>query len=346
MLAAYVARLDGGAPFDNLEVGERPQPELRRGWALVRVHAAALNHHDLWTLRGVSSQPVSPPQTLGCDAAGVVEAYGPERPANTPDVGARVVCHSVIGCGQCAACRAGRELHCRRLALLSEGPYDGTLAEHVAVPAVNLVPLPDAVGFEAAACLPTAYLTAYRMLFTKAELRPGMTVLVHGAAGGLGSAAVLLARAAGVRVIAVARSEGKREWLRSLGAELAVAPDRDAAKAVLSHTGEGVDAVIESVGEPTWDLSMRALRPEGIIVVAGATGGGNPPLQLARVYWRQLRVAGSTMGTREELVRLVDMLASGALCPRVDLTAPLGEARALLQRMLEGEQRGKLVLTA
>ena len=344
MLAAYVTKLDGATPLDNLAVDDRPEPEPRAGWAVVKVEAAALNHHDIWSLRGVSSQPVTPPQILGCDAAGVVHSYGPERPGGTPDIGARVVCHAVIGCGECPACLAGRELHCRRLALLSEGPYQGTLAEYVQVPAGNLVPLPDQVSVSAAACLPTAYLTAYRMLFTRAALQPGMTVLVQGASGGLGSAAVLLARAAGVRVIAVARTPEKREQAVRLGAELAVAPDRDAVKAVLAHTGEGVDAVVESVGEPTWELSMRTLKPDGVIVVAGATGGANPPLQLARVYWRQLRVAGSTMGTRDELARLVDLVGTGAVTPLIDAEAPLSEARTLLGRMLDGEQHGKLVL--
>src|SRR5947209_10153127 len=205
MRAVYCARLDGADPLDNLEIGDQPEPQPAPGQALVRVAAASLNHHDLWTLRGVSSRPIQPPQILGCDAAGTVERLAEGAPAAAPQPGSRVAVHSVMTCGTCAGCLAGDPLLCRSVGLLSEAPYGGTLAELVAVPIANLVPLPDSVSMEAAACLPTAYLTAYRMLFVRAGLRPGMSMLVHGAGGGVATAAILLAATAGITAYATSR---------------------------------------------------------------------------------------------------------------------------------------------
>ena len=345
MLAAYAARVDRDDPLAALEVGHVPQPEPPPGWALVRTHAASLNHHDLWTLRGISSRPVQPPQVLGCDVAGTVAAYGPERPDGTPPEGARVVAHSVIGCGRCVACRDREPLFCRDMGMLSEGDWQGTFAEYVPVPAANLIELPEAVDFTAAACLPTAYLTSYRMLFERARLRPGDTVLVHGASGGVATSTIVLARAAGVEVIATSRDPAKRQVALDLGAKAAVGTDRDAVKQVLAMTGgRGVDAVIETVGEATWEFSLRAVRIDGTIVVAGATSGANPPAQLNRVFWRHTRILGSTMGTRAELVKLVAMAAAGALQPLVDRAYPLSDARQAFEHLRAGEQRGKLVI--
>jgi NADPH:quinone reductase-like Zn-dependent oxidoreductase len=344
MLAAYLARTGGDDPLANLEVGDLPAPEPRPGWALLKVEAAALNHHDLWLLKGVSASPIKPPQVLGTDAAGTVAAYGPDPPEGVPEVGSPVLLHAVISCGACPACRRGEELACRRLALFSDHPYDGTLAEYVAVPAQNLIPRPADLSAAEAACLPTSYLTAYRMLFTKAGVVPGSTVLVQGASGGVATAALMLCRAAGVTTIATSRDEAKRDAALKLGAIAAVAPDRAAAKQVLSLSGGGVDAVIETVGEATWDLSLRSLRPGGAVVVAGATSGADPPSQLNRVFYRQLSVLGSTMGTRAELERLVALCLGSGLRPLIDRTYPLAEARAALQRMAAGEHQGKIVL--
>jgi len=346
MLAAYAARTDRNDPLAALEVGERPQPSPPPGWALLRVAAASLNHHDLWTLRGISSRPVKPPQILGCDAAGVVAGYGPDRPVDAPAEGTRVVAHSGIGCGACAACRDVEPLFCRDFGMFSEGPYQGTLAEYVPVPAGNLVPLPASVGFVEAACLPTAYLTAYRMLFVRAGVRPGDTVLVHGAAGGVATASILLARAAGVSVIATSRDEGKRAAAVELGAAAAVGTDRDAVKQVLGMTGgRGVDAVIDTVGEATWEFSLRAVRIDGTVVVAGATSGANPGAQLNRVFWRHTRVLGSTMGTRGELEKLVGLCGGGVLRPLVGVVVPLERVREGFERLAAGEGRGKVVVT-
>jgi NADPH:quinone reductase-like Zn-dependent oxidoreductase len=347
MLAAYAARTDRENPLSALEIGDRPQAEPPPGWVLVRMAAASLNHHDLWTLRGVSSRTVAPPQIIGCDVAGTVAAHGPDIPAGTPAEGTRVVAHSVIGCMSCDTCRDVDPLFCKDFAMFSEGPYQGTLAEYVPVPAANLVPLPDSVSFEAAACLPTAYLTAYRMLFTRAALRPGDVALVHGATGGVATASLLLARAAGISVISTSRDDSKRAAALELGALAAVGTDRDASKQVAALTGgRGVDAVIETVGEATWAFSLRAVRVDGTVVVAGATSGPNPPAQLNRIFWRHTRILGSTMGTRAELLKLVALTASGRLAPLIGASFPLPRAREAFEQLAAGEQKGKVVVVA
>jgi len=342
--AVYAARFEGDDPLANLEIGEQPDPQPGPGWALVRVAAAALNHHDLWTLRGVSSQPLTPPQILGCDASGRVEALG-EGVEGGPAPGSRVVVHAVIACGRCPACRAADPRVCDRLSLLGEPPHGGTLAELVAVPAANLVPLPDAVDDATAACLPTAYLTAYRMLFTRAGLDPGASVLVQGASGGVATAAILLGVQAGLEVHVTSREAAKRQAAEELGAASSFDPGNlEAARELVRRTGGGVDAVLDTVGEATWGLSLRSVRPGGTVVVAGATSGANPRAQLNRIFWRQLTIAGTSMGTRQELERLVSLCASGALRPLIGGVVPLEDARSAFAALAAGEQRGKLVV--
>ena len=347
MLAVYASAVGGENPLANLTVGELPTPVPRPGWALVRVRAASLNHHDIWTLRGVSSAPVTPPHILGCDAAGEVEAYGGEPPTGAAAVGARVVVYPIVTCGHCAACLADEPLGCRSFRMLSEAPLAGALAEYVEIPAANLVALPDQVSFADAACLPTAYLTAYRALFVRAGLRPGMSVLVQGASGGVATACILLGRLAGITVYSTSRDEAKRALAVDLGAEAAFPVERETARAVIGATGGvGVDAVVDTVGEPTWDLSLRAVKPGGVVVVPGATGGANPPAQLNRIFFRSVTIAGTTMGTRGELRRLVDLIATGALRPLVGSTHQLRDAAAAFAEMAAGELRGKIILEA
>jgi NADPH:quinone reductase-like Zn-dependent oxidoreductase len=347
MLAAYASAVGGDDPLANLSVGDLPAPSVRPGWALVKVGAASLNHHDLWTLRGVSSAPVVPPHILGCDAAGEVAAYGGEPPEGAPAIGARVVVYPIVTCGHCAACLADEPLGCRSFRMLSEAPLAGALAEFVEIPAANLVPLPDQVSIADAACLPTAYLTAYRALFVRAGLRPGMSVLVQGASGGVATACILLGRLAGLTVYATSRDEAKRAFAVDLGAEAAFPLERETTRAIIGATGGvGVDAVVDTVGEPTWDLSLKAVKPGGVVVVPGATGGPNPPAQLNRIFFRSITVAGTTMGTRGELRRLVDLCATGALRPLIGSTHPLRDAAAGFQEMAGSDLRGKIVLMA
>ena len=284
MFAVTAARIDADDPLAALELGERPDPKLADGWTTVTVRAAALNHHDLWTLRGVGISADRLPIVLGCDAAGIDED------------GAEVIVHSVIGD---PAAGGGDETLDPRRSLLSER-HDGTFAERVAVPRRNLVPKPAALTFTEAACLPTAYLTAYRMLFDKSGLQPGATVLVQGAGGGVATALILLGRAAGFRVWATSRSEEKRERALELGADQVFPAG--------ARLPERVDAVLETVGEATWSHSLRSLRPGGRIVIAGATSGEVPSAELNRVFFLQLSVVGSTMGTRDQLARLARFL--------------------------------------
>ena len=320
MLAAYAATLDPTDPVEGLAVGERPEaaaPEGRPDWSIVQVRAAALNHHDLWSLRGVGLPADRLPMILGCDAAGVDEA------------GREVVVHAVIGAtGHGIGPDEGPSI-------LSER-YQGTLAERVAVPTWNLVPKPAELSFEEAACLPTAWLTAYRMLFTTAALRPGDRVLVQGAGGGVSSAAIALGAAAGLDVVATSRTAAKREHAMAAGAVAALEPG--------ARLPFRVDAVIETVGAATWSHSVRSLRRGGVIVTAGATSGDQPGAELTRVFFTELRVLGATMGTKDDLVALLRFLARSGLRAPIDSTFALADARDAVRRLASGEHTGKVVV--
>jgi NADPH:quinone reductase-like Zn-dependent oxidoreductase len=321
MLAVTCTSQSADDPLSGLTVGERPDPEVPGGWVRVTLKAAALNHHDLWSLRGVGLSADLLPMILGCDAAGVL------------DDGTEVVVHAVIS----SPTWTGDETLDPKRTLLSE-KHQGALAEVVVVPARNVLPKPAELSWEEAACLPTAWLTAYRMLFTNAGLRPGQTVLVQGAGGGVATAAIALARHAGYRVWATSRDEAKREQAVRLGAHEAFEtgarlPDR-------------VDAVLETVGKATWSHSMRALRPGGTLVVSGATTGADPSADLNRLFFLQLKVIGSTMGTRSELADLLSFCVSTGLRPVIDDVRPLSDAAASFARLADGDVFGKLVLTA
>ncbi|MGN6090372.1 MAG: zinc-binding dehydrogenase [Actinomycetales bacterium] len=320
MLAAYAASQDPHDPLAGLQVGERPDPELPDGWTRVHVRAASLNHHDLWSLRGVGLPADRLPMVLGCDAAGV------------DDDGHEVVVHSVIST---PGWRGDETLDPQR-SLLSER-FQGTLAEQVVVPAGNVVAKPASLSFEEAACLPTAWLTAYRMLFTQSGLQPGDTVLIQGAGGGVATAAISLARLAGFRVWATSRDETKRQRALELGAHEAFPTG--------ARLPERVDAVLETVGEATWSHSLKSLRPGGTVVVSGATSGAGPSADLNRVFFLGLRVVGSTMGTRDELLRLLRLLDLSGARPEIDSTFALSEARGAFERLASGAAFGKVVLT-
>src|SRR5437763_9749380 len=277
MLAAYAARVDPDDPLSALEVGERPEPTAPDGWATVSVRAASLNHHDVWALRGVALSADQTPMILGGDAAGVDED------------GNEVVVHSVIGDPDAGG---GDETYDPRRSLLSE-KYDGTFAERVVVPRRNLLPKPKELSFEDAACLPTAWLTAYKMLFSRSGTKPGDTVLVQGAGGGVATAAIVLARAAGLRVWATSRSEDKRKAALDVGAHAVFESD--------ARLPGRVDAVIDSVGEATWDHSIKSTRPGGRVVVCGGTSGLTVQTQLARIFFTQFDLLGSTKDHRSDL---------------------------------------------
>ncbi len=321
MLAVTAARIDTGDPLAALEIGDRPDPVVPEGWTTVSVKAAALNHHDVWTLRGVGISADRLPIVLGCDAAGVDQD------------GNDVVVHAIVGE---AAAGGGDETLDPSRSLLSER-YDGTFAERVAVPRRNLVPKPAGLSFAEAACLPTAYLTAYRMLFARSGAEPGATVLVQGAGGGVSTALILLGRAAGYRMWVTSRSEAKRERALALGA--------DGAFPTGSRLPERVDVVMETVGQATWAHSLRAVRPGGRIVVAGATSGAVPSADLQRVFFLQLSVVGSTMGSRDQLSRLATFCQQTGVHPLIDRILPLDRARDGFAAMISGDLFGKIVFT-
>jgi len=321
MFALTAARFSPDDPLSALEMGDHAEPSPPDGWTTVSVQAAALNQHDVWTLRGVGISADQLPMILGCDAAGI-DADGNE-----------VVVHGVIS--DPGAAVSDETLDPART-LLSER-YDGTFAERVAVPSRNLVRKPAGLSFAEAACLPTAYLTAFRMLFDKSGAEPGSTVLVQGAGGGVATALILLGSAAGYRIWVTSRSEEKRQRAVQLGADHAFPPG--------TRLPERVDVVMETVGEATWSHSLKALRPGGRIVVSGATSGAMPSADLARVFFLQLSVVGSTMGTRDQLGRLARFCEQTGVRPLIDRVLPMNEAREGFAAMINGELFGKVVFT-
>lgn len=319
VLAAFTRRFAPDDPLSALEVDHIALPAPPPDWVPVRVRAASLNHHDLFTLSGVATTADRLPVVLGIDAAGLA-----------PD-GTSVVVHAVIN----APDWHGPELHDPDLSVLSER-HPGAFAEVVYAPAQNLFPLPPSLDFERAACLPTAYLTAYRMLFGVAELRAGDTVLVQGAGGGVSTAAVMLARAAGLRVWVTGRTEETRAWALDCGAH------------EVFETGarlpRPVDAVVETVGAATWEHSLRSLRPHGVMAVAGATSGYVTEVQIGRIFARQLRIHGSSVGTRADMRALIELCELAGVRPRVQQVFPLARAHEAFRVMHDGDVRGKLVL--
>jgi len=319
VLAVTAARVDAADPLAGLDLGERPDPVPPDGWVTVTVKAAALNHHDVWTLRGVGISSDRLPIILGCDAAGI-----------DPD-GNPVIVHAVIGDPDAGG---GDETLDPRRSLLSER-HDGTFAARLAVPRRNLIPKPPALSFEEAACLPTAYLTAYKMLFEKSGAQPGATILVQGASGGVATALILLGRAAGYRVWATSRTAAKRDRALGLGADQAFETG--------ARLPERVDIVMETVGQATWAHSVRSLKPGGRIVICGATSGDAPPAELTRIFFTQLSVTGSTMGTRDQLARLARFCEQTGVRPVIDQVLPLARARDGFAAMIAGDLFGKVV---
>jgi NADPH:quinone reductase-like Zn-dependent oxidoreductase len=319
---------DGGPEVLVLE--DAPDPEPGPGQVLVRLRASALNHLDVWIRKGLPSVPK--PRILGADGAGVVEALG--EGVTGFDLGERVVLNPGIEVG-------GGRIH-----VIGEHG-DGTNAELIAVPATNVHPIPEGLGFEEAAAFPLVFETAYRMLVTRAGLREGEWVLAWGVGGGVSTAALAIAKALGARVLVTSSSETKLERARELGADATVNhATGDVKEAVKEATeGHGIDVVVENVGEATWATSLQVAAPGGRITVCGATSGPNPPAALHRIWWKQLSILGSTMGTSTDFAGAYELVASGRALPVVDSVLPLEEIRAAHERLEAGEQLGKIVLT-
>jgi NADPH:quinone reductase-like Zn-dependent oxidoreductase len=321
MFAVYAESFSTDEPLSGLVLGERPDPVAESGWTTVEVKAASLNHHDLWSLRGVGLKKEALPMILGCDAAGLDED------------GNEVVVHAVVS----DPSWTGDETLDPKRSLLSER-YQGTFADKVVVPRRNVVPKPASLSFEEAACLPTAWLTAYRMLFVQGGLKPGDSVLVQGAGGGVATALIALGRAGGLRVYATSRDESKRARALELGAHEVLESG--------ARLPQRVDAVMETVGQATWSHSIKSLRPGGTVVISGATSGNNPDqAELTRIFFLQLRVIGSTMGTRAELAALTELLDVSGVRPVIDQVLPMDKADQGFAAMAEGDVFGKVVFT-
>ena len=314
---------DGGP--DVLRYEDVPDPSPGAGEVLIRLRAASLNHLDLWVRKGLPSVPK--PRILGADGAGLVEATGEGVDGFEP--------------GQRVVINPGLE-HDHRITVLGEHT-DGTHAELIAVPATNVYPLDEALSFEEGAAFPLVYETAYRMLVTRAGLRADEWVLVWGIGGGVGTAALTIAKALGARVLATSSSDEKLEQARELGADATVNHATGDVAAAAKELG-GVDVVVEHVGEATWKTSLGAVKPGGRVAVCGATSGPNPPAQLHRIWWKQLTIVGSTMGTRADFEAVYELVRAGRVTAVIDRVYPLEAIRAAHERLEAGEQLGKIVL--
>jgi zinc-binding alcohol dehydrogenase/oxidoreductase len=315
---------DGGP--EVLRLDEVEDPVAGPGEVLIRLKAASLNHLDIWLRQGLPSVPK--PRILGADGAGVVEALG--EGADGFELGQRVVLNPGL--------RNGAEI---------VGEHrDGTHAELIAIPRENVHPIPEELSFEEAAAFPLVYETAYRMLVTRAGLREGEWVLVWGIGSGVGSAAFLIAKALGAKVVVTSSDDGKLERASELGADETVNHESgDVVSVVKEATEGGPHVVIEHVGEATWKTSLQVARTGGRIAVCGATSGPNPPANLHRIFWKQLSILGSTMGTAEDFAGVYDLVASGRVKPLVDRVFPLEEAADAHRHLESGKQFGKVVLT-
>lgn len=320
MRAIYAGSFSQHDPLAGLVVGQRPDPVVESGWSKVRISTASLNHHDLWTLRGVGLAPEALPMILGCDGVGQDET------------GREVIVHAVIS----DPSWNGEEVKDPKRSLLSE-KFQGTFADYVVVPTRNLIPKPDFLTNEEAGCLSTAWLTAYRMLFTQSGLEPGQKVLIQGASGGVATALISLAHAAGFETWVTSRDEKKRALARDLGADQVFESG--------ARLPERVDAVMETVGKATWSHSVRALNPGGTIVISGTTSGDAEPALLTHIFFRELRVIGSTMGTKEDFENLLSFLKRTGVRPKIDRVLPMEQAREGFAAMLDDAQFGKIVFT-
>jgi len=342
MKAAFFRR--HGEP-EVLEVGEAPEPVAAAGTVVVRVRAVSVNHLDLWTRRGIPGLDLEMPHILGSDAAGIVEAVGPDVTEWAP--GDHVVVNAGLFCGLCDFCQAGDEALCRRFRVLGEH-VRGAAAELVRVPATNLFRLPDDFPFEPAAAASLVFQTAWRALKSekRGRLREGDTLLVTGASGGVATAGVQIGRHLRARVIAITSGPENVRRVTELGADVVVDRlEEDVDARIKSETaGRGVDVVLDSVGEAMWATVMRALGPDGRVVVYGATTGPKVTLHLAHVFWKQLGVIGTTMSSRREFEEVMSLVVDGALTPVVDAVLPLEQIREAHERLESGHVFGKLVL--
>lgn len=330
--------------LEHLRLQEMPAPApLAPDEVLIRVRAAALNHLDYWMAKGLPGLPRPLPHILGSDGAGVVEAVGPAVAGVAP--GDRVMLNPGLSCGACEWCREGEQPLCAGFAVLGEHRH-GTLAEFVAVPARNVAPVPAGWSWAEAAAFPLSTLTAWRMLVTRAVLRPGETVLIWGIGGGVALAALAIAKLAGARVIVTSGSDAKLAEAIKLGADAGINhATQDVPKEVRALTGgRGAEVVVDSVGEATWERSLRSLARRGRLVTCGGTTGPRVTTDVRKLFWYQWNILGSTMGNDAEFAAVRRLAGLGRLRPVVDRTFALADAGAAFERLAAGAQLGKIVI--
>ncbi len=340
-MQAWVIRQHGG--IEALEREEREEPVAEAGHVVVDVRAVGVNHLDLWVRRGVPGVRFPLPIIPGSDVCGVISSVGAD--VHDLAVGSEVIVAPALSCGRCAACHHGRDHQCRAYRILGEH-CDGGYTERIAVPRTSIFPKPPTLDFATGAAIGIPFLTAWHMLVARAELRPGETVLVQAAGSGVGSAAVQIAKLWGATVIATTGSDTKGARARALGADevLCYANEDIGARVRQLTGGRGVDVVIEHVGAATWEASLRALGWHGRLVTCGATTGADVQVNLRQLFFKQLSLLGSTMGSKGELWDILAHIAAGRLRPVVDRTLPLQEARTA-HALIEARQVfGKLVL--
>ena len=340
-MKAIVVRAHGGP--EALQLDEVTTPQPGPGEVQVRLHAASVNHLDLWVRRGIPGVRYPLPIIPGCDGAGVVSGLG--SGVGDPPVGTRVALQPGVSCGHCAACLSGQDQICRHFGILGEH-RDGTNAEFICVPRANVMPIADTLAFAAAAAFPLTFLTAWHMLTARAQVQPGEHVLVHAGASGVGHAAVQMALLLGARVITTVGSPDKARIVRELGVEdVLLYRDVDFADEVRRITGKrGVDVILDHVGLDTWEGNVRSLAKGGRLVVCGATSGHEVPVNLRFLFFKNLSFLGSTMGSKSELLQLLQLVESGKLAPRLHAVLPLadiGRAHALIEGR---DVVGKIVL--
>jgi NADPH:quinone reductase-like Zn-dependent oxidoreductase len=341
-LKAILVSEHGG--FEQLRLTEVPDPVAGPGEILVDLRASSLNHLDTWVRRGLAGVTYPLPIIPGCDGAGVVAALGPG--VDGPPVGTRVALQPGVSCGRCTACLSGDDFLCRAYGILGEH-RNGTQAERIAVPAANVIPIGPDLGFEAAAAFPLVFMTAWHMAVTRARIQPGDLVLVHAGASGVGSAAIQIAKLHGARVFTTVGDRGKVDAVRALGAEeVLLYRDTDFAAEVRRLTGKrGVDVILDHVGVPTWEANIRSLVRGGRLVVCGATAGYEAVTNLRVLFFKNLSLLGSTMGSKAELLHLVPWVERGILVPVIDRVLPLAEV-ATGHRLIEDRAvHGKIVLS-
>jgi NADPH:quinone reductase-like Zn-dependent oxidoreductase len=340
MKAIYFDR--HGGP-EVLTLGDRPDPATGPGMVKIAVRAASLNHIDIFLRRGLPGITIPLPHIPGCDAAGVVAEVGEGVTHVRP--GDRVLMNPSISCGRCEFCARGDVTMCVTYKLIGEHT-DGTCCEQFVMPADNAIPFPETMSFEEAASIPLVFVTAWRMLITRGRLRAGEDVLIMGASAGVGIACIQIAKVAGARVFAAASSEEKLELCRSLGADVLINYEKeDVAKRVRQETGRrGADVVVDYVGKATWTRSLQSLSRGGRLVTCGATTGYNPEEDLRHIFYRQLEIIGSTMGSKNELLAPLKLIFAGRMRPVVGAVYGLADAAEAHRAMEARRALGKTVI--